>query len=199
LKFKALLFLSALFLFSFLNVHDLLAQKRIPQEKFYFSGGYSFNSVKFLGKTENSETQILYLGYQKEIKEYDNGKLLWYTVDFVPYIHFLYPKRDEGNRIVSRRGFGVSPFGFSLTQANPKKLSPSVKTSGGFIYMENEFPTDNARKLNFTFDITLGADLKFSSFGMISFGYKFHHISNAETGSENPGLDSNFLFLKFSI
>jgi hypothetical protein len=64
--------------------------------------------------------------------------------------------------------------------------------------MQNNFPTDEARRLNYTFDITIGCNFKTNTVGMVSFGYKFHHISNAETGNENPGLDSNFLFLKIS-
>ncbi|HBQ60412.1 MAG TPA: hypothetical protein DD671_12530, partial [Balneolaceae bacterium] len=74
-----------------------------------------------------------------------------------------------------------------------------IQTTGGFIYMESNFPTDQARRFNFTFDVTLGANIPISHFAGISLGYKFHHISNAETGKENPGLDSNFLFLTLSI
>ncbi|MEQ8525436.1 acyloxyacyl hydrolase [Gracilimonas sp.] len=164
-----------------------------------FWGGYSFSSVRFLGKTENSQTQILGIGIQKPLKKYYGNKLLWYTADLIPYIHFTYPKRDENNRIVSRKGFGLSPIGFTLMNSSQKLFTTFVRTTGGMIFMESNFPTDDARKLNFTFDITLGANFRFNSFGMISFGYKFHHISNAETGTENPGLDSNFLFLKLSI
>lgn len=101
--------------------------------------------------------------------------------------------------MVSRSGFGISPVGFTLMDISQKRLTPYIRTTGGLIYMDRSFPTDGARKLNYTFDITLGANLKFNPFGLISFGYKFHHISNAETGNENPGLDSNFLFLKLSI
>jgi hypothetical protein len=199
LKFKVLLFLSTVLISILFNLGEVLAQDSFKHEKISFLGGYSFNSVEFLGKTSHSQTQIFTLGYHKEIKEYSNGNLLWYTTYFIPYIHYTYPKRDDGNRVVSKRGFGVSPIGFLLNKENSKRLSPFIETSGGFIYMESEFPTDDSRKLNYTFDIALGADVKFDSFGTLSFGYKFHHISNAETGSENPGLDSNFIFIKFSI
>jgi hypothetical protein len=30
-------------------------------------------------------------------------------------------------------------------------------------------------------------------------GYKYHHLSNAETGTINPGIDSNIIYLGFSI
>jgi hypothetical protein len=162
-------------------------------------GGYSGNSIKFLGKTGNSRTQIFALGYQRSIRSYSPDKTLWYTADIIPYIHFDYPKRDENNRRVSRSGFGFSPVGFALTHSISDLIGPFLQTTGGIIYMEDNFPTDKARSLNFTFDITLGNSFSLNRFALLSFGYKFHHISNAQTGSENPGLDSNFLFLTLSI
>ncbi len=177
----------------------LKAQAIDNGDRYNFWGGYSFNSVKFLGKTQNSQTQIFAVGYQNKIREYPKNRILWYTADIIPYLHFQYPKRDEENRMVARSGFGLSPVGFALTQSSQKAFSPFLQTTGGIIYMENNFPTDDARRLNFTFDITIGGNLAINSFSAISFGYKFHHISNAETGEENPGLDSNFLFLTLSI
>ena len=179
--------------------HNTKAQVKSTESYFSFWGGYSFNSVKFLGKTGHSQTQVIGFGYQRSLKEYPGNKTLWYTADIIPYLHFNYPKRDEANRMVSRSGFGLSPVGFALTNSEAKGFSPFIRTTGGIILMEKNFPTDDARKLNFTFDITFGGNYRFNSFGMLSFGYKFHHISNAETGDENPGLDSNFLFLKLSI
>lgn len=170
-----------------------------PDYRYSVWGGYSGNSVRFLGKTRNSQTQILAFGYQHKIRQYSPDKILWYTVDFIPYIHFDYPKRDENDRRVARSGFGFSPVGFSMTNNISRIFSPYLQTSGGVIYMEDNFPTDRARSLNFTFDITLGNSIYLNNHASLSFGYKFHHISNAETGQENPGLDSNFLFLTFSI
>ena len=172
-------------------------QKKLNE--FTFWGGYSFTSVKFLGKTQHSESQILAIGFKHQIKEYSTQKTLWYTADFIPYLHYYYPKRDDGNRFVERSGFGISPIGFMMKQQTDYFFDPFIQTTGGLIYMEQNFPTDRARKLNFTFDITLGANIPISNFAGISLGYKFHHISNAETGDENPGLDSNFLFITLQL
>lgn len=162
-------------------------------------GGYSANSIRLLGKTAQSQTQIFAFGFQKPIKSYSPNKLLWYTADVIPYIQFDYPKRDENNRRVSRSGFGISPVGFSITNSLSNWLTPYIQSTGGIIYMEDKFPTDRAKTLNFTFDITIANSFTVNQFAIVSVGYKFHHISNAQTGAENPGLDSNFLFLTFSI
>lgn len=162
-------------------------------------GGYSFSSVKLLGKTPDSQTQFFSFGYQQRLNKYFPDRAIWYTVDIIPYLHYHYPKRDLQGKFVNRTGFGFSPIGFLLTQENSSFFVPFLKTSGGIILMEDEFPTNRSRRLNFTFDITAGGNLNITSFLAVSFGYKFHHISNAETGSENPGLDSNILFLKLTL
>ncbi|MDR9416259.1 MAG: acyloxyacyl hydrolase [Gracilimonas sp.] len=177
----------------------LCAQEKSTTYQFNFWGGYSFTSVKLLGKTKQAETQILAIGIQRKLKEYPNNRHLWYTADVIPYLEFYYPKRDESYRFVNRSGLGISPVGFLITQHLNIPLTPYLQSSGGIIYMENNFPTDKSRRLNFTFDITIGSIISLNSFSKIYLGYKFHHISNAETGDENPGLDSNFLFINLSF
>lgn len=162
-------------------------------------GGYSFNSVRFLGKTQQAQTQIIGIGYQRKIRAFPQEKTLWYTADVIPYIHYSYPKRDENDRRVNRSGYGISPVGFKLIHQYNNSITPFLQTTGGLIFMESNFPTDQAQRLNFTFDITLGANIQLYKFLSLSAGYKFHHISNAETGEENPGLDSNVLFLTLTL
>lgn len=170
-----------------------------PDPSFSIWGGYSFHSMRFLGKTTNSETQIFAIGYQRKVYDFQNNIVLRYTADLIPYIHYDYPKRDEGYRMVSRSGFGFSPVGLLFREESERILTPYLQSTAAFINMEENFPTDLARKLNFTFDVSLGGNVKVSPHFLASFGYKFHHISNAETGAENPGLDSNFLFISISF
>lgn len=151
-----------------------------------------------MGKTPDSQTQMYLLGYQAPIKTLPNGLELWYTASIVPYLQFDYPKRDEDGRRTVRTGFGISPLGYRMYLKQWHAFTPFIETTGGLIYMDDYFPTDNARRLNYTFDITIGNSLSVTDLLSLSFGYKFHHISNAETGSENPGLDSNFLFITIS-
>lgn len=188
----------------FLFIHsELFAQDRMDIEayetRYTVWGGYSAQSMQFLGKTRNSQTQILRFGFQKHLKDLNEGISLWYTAGFIPFLHFDYPKRDANDRRTVNSGFGISPVGFMIKNYKSKWLSPFAQTNGGIIYMDDYFPTDKAQRLNFTFDIIIGNIFKLNSFSDISLGYKFHHISNAQTGTQNPGLDSNFLFLTLSV
>ncbi len=161
--------------------------------------GYSFTSVYLLGKTRNATSFIAALGFRKAIRKYDQNGLLYYTADVIPQVYYDYPKRDENSRMVTRTGFGFSPVGFLFEKPINNFLLYQIGISGSFIFMESNFPTDKGRKLNFTFDPTFTIQSVLSDNISITAGYKFHHISNAQTGSENPGIDSNFLFLTLII
>lgn len=176
-----------------------MAQDNEIVQRFSIWSGYSAVSVRFLGKTREAKSQIIAFGYQRKLLEYKPNYHLWFTADMIPYLHFDYSKRDDLGRRAVRSGAGISPIGFKMVYTNSNFWNPYVRTSGGIIYMNDKFPTDKARHLNFTFDIDLGNTFHLDENTFLSLGYKFHHISNAETGKENPGLDSNFFFLKISI
>lgn len=195
---KATLFI--LFFLVFLS-GNLSAQKKLADYPIQFRvwSGYSFNSVYFLGKTTNAKSAIVGIGFKTPIRKYGSDVLLYYTTDLIPYIYFDYPKRDDNDRPTERQGLGISPIGFLLEKKINTFLSYELSVSGSFILIDDEFPTDNGRKLNFTFDPSFALQANLSESVNLSGGYKFHHISNAQTGKENPGLDSNFLFLSITI
>lgn len=160
--------------------------------------GYSRSSVVFLGKTDNAETSIFGLGIRKFLKSTADFDI-YYTVDFIPHLYFKYPKRDDGDRIHSAKGVAVSPVGFEFEKLVKQHLALKLSTSGSFVVMDTTFPTNKGRKLNFTFDISPALSFKVAEPFSLIMGYKFHHISNAQTGKENPGVDSNFLFLSLQF
>lgn len=177
------------------------AQEKLRNQPLQFQlwSGYSFESVYLLGKTRNATSGIIGIGFRKPIRMYNKGALLYYTADIIPFIHYDYPKRDADDKFVKNSGFGFSPVGFLFEKSINSSFSYQLGISGSFILIDENFPTDKGRKLNFTFDPTFSLLTKISkSFNLVT-GYKFHHISNAQTGIENPGLDSNFLFLSLII
>jgi len=200
LKFShKLFFLSVLISLSTWN--SVNAQKKLVDQPLQFRlwSGYSFESIYFLGKTRKATSAIIGLGIRKPIREYAGGALLYYTADIIPYIFFNYPKRDNDNIYTKNSGFGFSPVGILFEKKINSTFSYQLGISGSFILIDDNFPTDKGRKLNFTFDPSLTLQTNFTKSISLATGYKFHHISNAQTGNENPGLDSNFLFLSFII
>lgn len=53
--------------------------------------------------------------------------------------------------------------------------------------------------MNFLFDLGVGLRWETSSRGAVSIGYRFLHISNADTTSFNPGVDNNVFYLGYSF
>lgn len=162
-------------------------------------GGYSFSSIRLLGKTKHAQSLITGIGFRKKVYTYQNGNRLYYSADLIPFVEFDYPKRDDNDQQHTASGIGISPVGFLLHIPTHKSLNPYIHVMGSVVYIDRKFPTDLSRKLNYSFDLTLGFNLHTFKNGFVSAGYKFHHISNAQTGKENPGLDSNFIFLSISI
>lgn len=176
---------------------SISAQEKLEGQPLQFRAwsGYSFSSVYLLGKTRNANSFITGIGARKAIRKYDNNALLYYTGDIIPYIYYHYPKRDDNDRMTKTSGFGISPFGLLYDKPINDLWNYQLSISGSFILLNDIFPTDESRKLNFTFDPSFSIKRKITeSFNLVG-GYKFHHISNAQTGNENPGLDSNFIYL----
>ncbi|RNC85462.1 MAG: acyloxyacyl hydrolase [Balneola sp.] len=178
----------------------LIAQEKISlnkDHKFSILAGYSPISIKFFGKTPNTQTSISQVRYQKKTK-YSYKKLpIYYQVSISPYIYYDYEKRDDGGKKDIASGFGFSPIGFATFYELNRHIDFQLSTSGGFMIMNQDFPTDKGQQLNFTYELEPSLVIRNNHFFSFAAGYKFHHISNAQTGTENPGVDSNFIF--FSI
>lgn len=161
--------------------------------------GYSFASVKFLGKTLDTQSFFLQLNYLRKMKASQASKPVYYKVSVIPVLDYHYPKRDEGERRDNVHGFGISPVGLYYWKEINPVLSYSLSTAGGIILINKKFPTDEGRRLNFTFEISSSITYNKFEKAYFSIGYKFHHISNAQTGKENPGIDSNFLTFTITV
>lgn len=185
---------------SFIFYYQSSAQEPVKSKKeILFISGYSSNSVILLGKTPNTSTSFIKLEFRKETKKEIFGAPVNYQFGLIPFIEFNYPKRDNESRPDLAKGFGISPIGLGIKKSILKKLSYSLYSFGGIILMNKKFPTDEGRKLNYTFSLSADTALEISKFVSISLGYKFHHISNAQTGNENPGIDSNFITISLTL
>ncbi len=189
-------------LLSFLFSVSLLAQDNsfFNQSSFFrVTSAYSPQSIILLGKTPDSQTLAIQLSYGQKSKWAVESFPLIYLVSVTPFIKYHYPKRDEGSKRDMVRGLGISPVGFELQKKLHTNIGFVLNTAAGFVLIDKKFPTDKGRRLNYTFALSPG--LIFKSNQSLSFllGYKFHHISNAQTGSENPGIDSNFIFISTQI
>lgn len=197
--------------YSFLQVYVLgflvgtscsvYAQNTIDNEpgQWVITGGYSGNSIRFLGKTTGAESRVSYIGFTRPTRFFWQDTRVYYSMGIYPVISFSYPRRDFNGAAGLAYGGGISPLGFYLNKPVITDLSLGLSARSGIIYLNRFFPTDRGRRLNYSFDISAQMEWDVSPLFSLAAGYTFHHISNAQTGKENPGLDSNFFSISFLI
>jgi hypothetical protein len=193
MEFKHCLFSGLLFIAC---TSSLFAQDQNLEQKRFIEvwGAYSPNSVILLGKTPDTKTTSTYIGFGKLIDQFDNGTEIYVTRGIFPFSEFVYPKRDNGNNIDVVQAYGLSPLGYQLIYPR-KYFNFYAGISSGIMLVNKTFPTDKGRRINYSFDISFGVKRPIQKNTFLSLGYQFHHISNAQTGTQNPGVDSNFLFI----
>lgn len=94
-------------------------------------------------------------------------------------------------------GGGGSPVGAQVNFAHFRRFEPFVTAGGGFLYFNR--PLFGETQFNFTAQVGSGVQWFAGRRSSIDFGYKYHHISNANLGDKNPGMDSHTLFMGVSF
>ncbi len=92
-------------------------------------------------------------------------------------------------------GFGFTPVGITRRFRTSERLSPFVGVNGGVLYFDRRVPTTKASRFNFTASAEVGVRLGPPGEPGLTLSYRFHHISNAGTAGENPGLASHLIAL----
>lgn len=91
-------------------------------------------------------------------------------------------------------GVGGSPIGLKLYLNRAGKVRLFGAGAGGALVFSTDVPVRGSRKFNFTFEYGGGLEVVTQSGRALTFGYRFHHISNGSSAPINPGLDSNLLY-----
>lgn len=129
---------------------------------------------------------------------------LWFTADLAaadlyipatatPDAFFV----QGGTRDVplSTRGIGTYPIGLRLEFRQGHRFRPFVAGQSGVFYFSDAVPDKRGRKVNFAAGLGGGVRMILTDRTVLTFGYRYHHLSNGFRGSINPGLDANVLYL----
>lgn len=96
-------------------------------------------------------------------------------------------------------GEGMSPIGFRWSFRPRHALQPCLVGHGGYLYSTHAIPVQQAGGFNFTFDAGVGLELYRTHARSLRLDYRYHHISNAGTATENPGIDNGVLQLTYVL
>jgi hypothetical protein len=171
-------------------------------------GGISFNSPTLIGKTPNAKYGHIGLRYGRVLAASKTVAFEW-TIDAVP-LALLSTERSTallfpppGGFVTRPRntvyGAGAAPIGLKFNFRRNRRVQPFGQATGGFLYFSEQVPITNASQFNFTFDFSGGVQIVNSNRRSWTIGYKYHHISNGNTGFFNPGVDVQMIFAGFSV
>ncbi|MBV9760942.1 MAG: acyloxyacyl hydrolase [Acidobacteriaceae bacterium] len=181
------------------------------KQQFEFLAGYSPSSATLIGTTEDRRFVIAGFEYSYRCWAWRNNSIS-FTPGILPaailfqpaqYLYTLqdgfYAFRQTPSHAVY--GFAILPVGFTFDFARRRAVHPFLETRGGIIASTEPIPIDtiDATALNFIFDFGGGLQWTVTQRNAISFGYKFLHISNANTTATNPGVDNNVFYAGFSF
>ncbi len=96
-------------------------------------------------------------------------------------------------------GGGISPLGEEVNFLPHHNLRPFAVANAGFVAFAGTVPSTNATQFNFSFEFGGGLEWNVRSARDWSLDFRYHHISNAGRGKENPGVDNGTLRLAYGF
>jgi hypothetical protein len=178
-------------------------------QEFGIWGGYSPGSTQTIGTAADRRFALVGLRYGFVFANARNVAIE-YTADLIPlavvfqsnvYRIHLTPTVSREVREGTVVAFGFAPIGFQFTARRTSRVQPFWGTSGGMLRSRIPVPVNlaEATRWNFTFDFYGGVQLMNENGKAVRFGYRFHHLSNANRSAVNPGMDSHIIFAGFSF
>jgi lipid A 3-O-deacylase PagL len=171
-------------------------QQRAYSEYTYWFDG-AFENGHAFSSTVGARNYQLESRYERLIYWKEPFAVRW-VFDAVPVALVGDPHTHNGHRAYAN-GVGGSPIGAQVNFVHFHRVEPFLTSGGGFLYFNHRM-FGTTQQFNFTAQLGGGVQLFTSSRRTaIDLGYKYHHISNANLGNQNPGLDSHMLFVGLSL
>ena len=94
-------------------------------------------------------------------------------------------------------GQAMSPLGLRWSLFPRRKLQLTFVAHVGYMYSTRPVPDSFSGSFNFTFDVGPGIELYRSRTKSLRLEYRYHHISNHNSATENPGIDNGLFQLGY--
>src|SRR5215472_6782171 len=163
--------------------------------------GYSPNSNLVIGVSPNRELYFTALEYEHSIRQFWKTTLNYYG-GIVPFMAVHHPAESINGvsfPAATNWGGGAEPIGFAWNFRTASHFQPILETAGGVVYFNDQVPIADSSQFNFMFHFGAGIEFYGRSGHFLTIGYRYQHISNANTGHFNPGIDSNLIYIAVPI
>ena len=173
------------------------AQEQLPNNEFAVWFADQFASAYAFSEETNGHIYLIETRYTRMILA---RRLIAvrYVADVAPWAMVGDPHGPEGS-LVYAHGVGGSPVGLQVNFLHDRHVQPFITGGGGFLYF-NRRMFGTKQQFNFTAQFGGGVQLlNPSRRASLYLGYMYHHISNANLDTTNPGLGSHMLFVGVSF
>lgn len=122
-----------------------------------------------------------------------------YRVDAIPValLHdrrYAPPGKSNPRETEWVAGAGLSPVGGQVDFHTRTRVTPFFEVTGGFLYFRRRVLAYNETQFQFTIAPGIGARIPLKGRIAVEFGYKYHHMSNANIYHSNLGVDSQMVY-----
>jgi hypothetical protein len=170
------------------------AQDRPSQHEFAFWFEGQLGNGHAFASTIDSRMYQIEARYGRLV--YTNRLLaLRYIAEVIPFSVVGDPQAN-GQRAYAH-ATGGSPIGAQINFLYDHRVQPFLTSGGGFLYFDRRM--FGATQFNFTAQVAAGVQVFTPRHRSVQFGYEYHHISNANLGRINPGMDSHVMFVGLSF
>ena len=204
---------------------DVVGPARSHARTIEIWGGLASNSPRWglLGAAPQMNLALAAVRFAQVVGEpavLGSGTRLEYTFDLIPVARLstpfrsalgtgapcprsdlcVFPQVDQSGRLFpdgSALGFGFNAAGLTARFRPDRTVSPTVGFAVGALYFDRQVPTTRATRFNFTASGEAGLRIGPPDGLGVTITYRFHHLSNAGTSEENPGVASHLVTLGF--
>lgn len=180
---------TAIFLISLARAQDQPSQN----EYAFWLEGQLGNGHAFASTTDTRMYQIE--GRYGRLVYTNRLLALRYIAEVIP-LSVVGDPQANGQRAYAH-ATGGSPIGAQINFLYHRRVQPFLTSGGGFLYFDRRM--FGATQFNFTAQVAGGVQVFTSRHRSVQFGYEYHHISNANLGRVNPGMDSHVIFVGLSF
>jgi hypothetical protein len=84
----------------------------------------------------------------------------------------------------------ISPLGGRVNALNRSAIQPTFSVDLGMVISARNLPIDNSASFNYLFSFGPGIELFYRTNASVRIEYLYRHMSNANSGNLNPGVDA---------
>jgi hypothetical protein len=95
-------------------------------------------------------------------------------------------------------GSGLSPEGFQADFFPRSRVQPFLSNNAGFIYFAEKVLSTQGSQFMYTVDFGAGVNIFRRERQVVTIGYRYQHLANADISLRNPGADANIFYVGVS-